>query len=428
MKWLIVFLLSLLLIPQLAEAKTVLVIEVNDVITVGTLELFKSGLEEARNRDAEALILILDTPGGGLKETLEIIKVIDRSEIPIISYVHPQGATAWSAGTMILVSSHIAVMSPNTVIGSAQPVSASPQGTIPVNESKIINALTTLIAEKAKIHGRNETAAIAFITENLNLNSEQAKEIDIIEFISPSIEDLLNQVSGFATNTTTPKTLDTKNAEIVKYQPSLRIQFLNFITNPLLASLFLIIGIYALVFGLSSPGFGSEIAGVILIGLGLLGLGFSINLIAILLLAFGAVLVIIELYTPGFGVLGAAGIITLIIGSIILIPTGFPTYFISEEFQRTMTIAVIIPSIIFGGFLAFALIKVVKIKKKKPVIGEIIGEEAKVTDKITSKQLGYVMYKGEIWRAKSNQNLKVGERIIITDKKGSILTVKKLKL
>ncbi len=425
MKLLIVFLLFLLLVPQSAEAKTVLVAEINGVITVGTLELFEASLEEAKNLDAEALILILDTPGGGLEETLKIIKLIDRSEIPIISYVHPQGATAWSAGTMILVSSHVAAMSPNTVIGSAQPASVSPQGAVPINESKIINALTTLIAEKAKVHGRNETAAVEFITENLNLNSEQAKEINVIEFVSPSIEDLLNQTNGLAINATTQKTLDTQNAEIVEYQPSLKIQFLSFVTNPLLASLFLIIGIYALVFGLSSPGFGSEIAGIILIGLGFLGLGFSINLIAILLLAFGAVLVIIELYTAGFGVLGAAGIIALIIGSIILIPTSFPRYFISEEFQRTMAIAVILPSIVFGGFLAFALIKVVKMKRKTPVIGEIIGEEAKVTDKITSKHVGYVMYKGEIWRAESNQNLKVGERVIITDKKGHILTVKK---
>jgi membrane-bound serine protease (ClpP class) len=267
---------------------------------------------------------------------------------------------------------------------------------------------------------------VSFITENLNLNSEQAKEINIIEFISPSIEDLLNQTNGLTVNATTQKTLDTENVEIVEYQPSLKIRFLSFITNPLLASLFLIIGIYALVFGLSSPGFGSEIAGVILIGLGLLGLGFSINLIAILLLVFGAVLVIIELYTSGFGVLGVAGIIAMIIGSIILIPTSFPTYFISEEFQRTMRIAVVLPSIVFGGFLAFALIKVVKIKRKKPVIGEIIGEEAKVTNKITSKHFGYVMYKGEIWRAKSNQSLKVGERVIITDKRGPILTVKRI--
>ena len=144
MKKLILFLTILFLIPQLAEAKKVLVIEVNGPITAGTLELFKSSLEKAEEIKAEALLMTLDTPGGGLTETLEIVKLIDRTDIPIISYVYPTGATAWSAGTIILISSHVAAMSPNTVIGSAQPASLSTQGFVPINESKIINALTVL--------------------------------------------------------------------------------------------------------------------------------------------------------------------------------------------------------------------------------------------------------------------------------------------
>ena len=425
MKKLVLLLTFLFLISQLAEAKKVLVIEVNGPITRGTLELFKSGLEKSEEIDAEALLAILDTPGGGLTETLEIVKLIDRSNIPVISYVYPTGATAWSAGTIILVSSHVAAMSPNTVIGSAQPAALSTQGFAPINESKIINALTTLVAEKARLHRRNATAAVAFIRENLNLNPEKARAMKAIEFISPSIEDLLNQVNGLKLNSTIQKTLITKNAEIIKHKPSLRIQFLNLITNPMLASVLLILGIYALIFGFSSPGFGSEIAGIILIALGLLGLSFDVNLVAIFLLIFGVVLLLIELNTPGFGVLGIAGIAATIIGSIILIPTSFPKYYVSKEFQAMMIASVIVPSVIFGIFFLFALFKVMKIRKKKSVIGEMVGETATVTEKIIPKKSGYVNYQGEIWEAISNKKIEKGAEVIIEDKKGHVLFVRK---
>ncbi|MDI6807267.1 MAG: nodulation protein NfeD [Candidatus Aenigmarchaeota archaeon] len=410
--------------PQFVEAKVVLVVEMNGVITPATLETFKSSLDYAGSINAEAIILTLDTPGGGVDETLEIIKLMDRAKIPVISYVYPKGATAWSAGTLILISSHVAAMAPHTVIGSAQPVEISSGGVIPLNQSKIINALTTFIAERARTYGRNETAAKAFITENLNLNPEQAKDIKVIEFISPSIEELLQQVDGLNISTI-PKTLDTADAEVAKFSPSPKLQFLNLISNPLLASLFLLIGIYAIIFGVSSPGVGSEIAGVVLIVLGLLGLGFNVNILAIFLLIFGAALILVELNTPGFGILGGGGIIAIIIGSVLLIPTTFPRYFISEEFQKSMIAAVVAPSIVFGVFLAFALKKVIEIRRKKPKVGELIGEEAIAVGKITRGKKGYVMYAGEYWEAESDQIIKPKERVIIVGKSGPILVVKK---
>lgn len=408
----VLFFLFLFLIPGLAEAKKVLVIEVSGPITAGTLELFKSGFEEAKSINADALMVLLDTPGGGLAETLEIIKLIDRSNISVISYVHPTGATAWSAGTVILISSHVAAMSPNTIIGSAQPVALSPQGFSPSNETKIINALTALVAEKSRIHGRNESAAVAFIKENLNLNPEQAKKMDVIEHISPTVESLLNQLDGFS------------NAEIVRHKPSIKVQFLNLVANPMLASILLIIGIYALIFGFSSPGFGVEVAGVVLIALGLLGLGFNISIIAVFLVVFGVVLLLVELHTPGFGVLGAAGIISTIVGSILLIPTSLPRYYVSRDFQSTMIVSVIVPSIIFGILMGFALYKVAKIRKKKPAIGEMTGDTVIVTEAITPQKTGYVKYKGEDWLATSSKKVGKGAEAVITGKKGPLLIIK----
>lgn len=415
----------LCLTPQLVEAKDVLVVELDGPITSGTLELFKDSLRSAEEIDAEALIVLLDTPGGGVSETLEIIKLIDRSKIPVISYVHPTGAVAWSAGTLILISSHVAVMTPNTVIGSAQPASVSFGGFNTINESKVINALTTLVSEKARIHGRNEAAAVAFITENLNLNAESAKNSNVIDFISISIEDLLIQINEFELNSIITKKFDTVNARIIRYEPPIRIQFVNIITNPMLASLLLIIGIYAIIFGLSSPGYGSEIVGVILLALGLIGLGFDVNYVGIFLIVLGTILILVEVHTPSVGIFGLGGVVSIIIGSILLIPTTFPRYFISKEFQNEIIIMVTIPSIILGIFISLILYKVIKLRLKKPIVGGMKGKIAIVTQKIMPKKEGYVEYEGEIWEASSNVRIDKGAEVIIEDKKSYVLKVRK---
>ena len=193
----------------------------------------------------------------------------------------------------------------------------------------------------------------------------------------------------------------------------------------MLASILLIIGIYALIFGFSSPGFGSEIAGIVLIALGLLGLGFNVNIIAIFLLSLGVILLLIEINTPGFGVLGIAGIITTIIGSILLIPTSFPRYFISNEFQNMMIASVIVPSIVFGIFLGFALFKVMKVRRKKPAIGDMIGDTALVREEIEPKRTGFIVYHGELWEAKSSKKIDRGAEVIIEGKEKHVLVVRK---
>ncbi len=413
-----------LMLANFAMAQSVIAVEVKDVITVGTLETFKAAMERAERENAEALLVILDTPGGGLSETLEIIKLIDRAKIPVISFVYPEGATAWSAGTMILVSSDVAAMGPNTVIGSAQPVKADATGSTPINDSKIINALTALISEKARVHKRNQTAAVEFITENLNLNSKEAKKIGVIEFEAHSENELLQKVDGMKLK---GRLLNTRNARVERFEPSVRLQFLSIISNPLIASLFLLIGIYALIFGLSSPGVGSEIAGLVLLAVGLVGLGFNINLTAIFLVLLGAGLVLYEIYSPGFGIIGGAGVIALIVGSILLIPTDFPRYFISDEARQSMVLMVVVPTIVLAAFLVFAVYKIVEVRKRKPVIGGLEGDEGEVIEEITPNKAGFVMVNGEYWQAKADKKIAVGERVIVEKRKDTFLIVRKIK-
>ena len=189
-----VFLFAVLLIP--AANAQVMVVELKDTITSASEGIVIEALESARLANAQALIITLNTPGGGLDETKRILEDIDASPIPVIGYVYPKGATAWSAGTLILLGTDIAAMAPNTIIGSAQPVEVTSEGLKPITEDKIVNAVVALAEEKARQHGRNVTAAGYFVTKNLNLDAEQAKNMSVIEVVSPGIDDLLTKVDG----------------------------------------------------------------------------------------------------------------------------------------------------------------------------------------------------------------------------------------
>lgn len=411
-----------------ASTQNVLVAKVDDAITQSTVELIKESLKEAEEKNSQALILLLDTPGGGLDETFEIAEIMEKSDIPIIGYVHPRGAKAWSAGTFILMSTHIAAMAPHTIIGSCQPVEITMEGTKVVNDSKIINALVEWIQERAGMHGRNESIAKDFITKNLNLNATEAKKFGVIEIVAPSIDDLLKKVDGMIVETSSGNfLLNTDNASIIHHSPSIKIRFLNILSNPVISSLLFMIGIFALIFGISSPGYGAEVFGVIAICLGLIGMGLDIDPMSIIFLIIGVVLLIMEIFiTPGFGVLGIGGIICLIVGSIFLVPS-YPSgkWMISREYQQMMIVVLLVPTIIVAGFFGFALWKVIKIRKKKSIVGGLIGEEAEAIDELGPEKTGFVKYRGEYWEAKAEEEIKPKEKVIIVEKDGPILMVKK---
>lgn len=411
------FILFLLLHTAGAE---VLVVELKDTINPASDDIVIEALEYAENENAEALIITMNTPGGGLDETKRILEAIDASPVPVIGYVYPKGSTAWSAGTLILLASDIAAMAPNTIIGSAQPVEISSDGMKPIKEEKVLNAVVALAEEKARQHNRNVTSAGEFITKNLNLNAEQAKGSNVIEIISPDLNDLLIQVDGMKVK---DKELKTKGVHFSYHSPSVRLMILDLLSNPILASLLMLVGIYALVFGFSSPGFGAEILGVICITLGLIGLGFSINIAAIFLIIIGVSLLLFELHVSSFGLLGIVGIACVVVGSILLVPIGYPKMY-SPEFQWTVIISLIAPAVVLGIFLAFAIYKMVEIRRKKPVIGDIVGRTAETIDQLIPGATGYVRFEGEYWMARSDEEILPKTKVMITGKDGPVLTVK----
>jgi membrane-bound serine protease (ClpP class) len=423
------FLLLLLSSSVSAQSSRVILVEITDTIDQSTVEVMTDSLNQAEANNAQAVILLLNTPGGGLDQTFEIAEIIKQSAIPIIGYVYPSGSSAWSAGTFILLSTPLAAMADHTIIGSCQPIETSLEGTRFINDSKIINALVEWLQERAVMYSRNETLAKLFITQNRNVNATVAKNRDIIEIVAPSIDQLLNDIDG--RNVTTAAgtiTLHTKDAEQISYSPSLKIQILKLISNPILTSLLLMLGIFALLIGISTPGYGAEVFGVIAILISLIGSGFSISTLSIIFIIIGCLLLVVEIFvTPGFGAVGIGGIICLIIGSIFLIPS-YPTrkWLITGEYMTDALIIMLIIIVLFAVFFAFLLYKVLQIRKKKSTVGKFTGEQAVSIEEISPNKHGFVRFKGEYWQAKSDTVIKTNTKVVIVDKDETTLIVKPL--
>lgn len=415
------------LVSSNALASNVLTVEIDGTINQSTVEIVKEAINQANSENSEAIILLLNTPGGGLQETFDIANLINKSEIPFVGFVYPQGSYAWSAGTFILMSTHSAAMSDNTVIGSCQPVEVTATGSRLINDSKTINALTKWIETRANMYNRNASIAKQFITKNRNLDETEALSFGAIEFTSSSIEDLITKIHN--TTVLTDKgnvTLNTLNAEEIKYSPSIGIIFMEFFSNPIIVSLLFMLGVFAIIFGISSPGFGAEIFGIIAILLSLVGSGFSISILSIIFIVIGVLLFVIEIYViPGFGIVGIGGIISLLIGSIFLIPT-YPNreWLITMDWIQDALIVVIAVVVLLAIFFLFLLYKIVKVIKRKKATNVFVGENAIATDRITPESSGYVKFKGEYWKATSDEIIEKNTEVIIIDRIDSTLKVK----
>jgi membrane-bound serine protease (ClpP class) len=217
--------------------------------------------------------------------------------------------------------------------------------------------------------------------------------------------------------------LRTSEAEIEYFEPPLNLEFLRLLSDPMIAGLLMLVGLYAIIFGLSSPGIGAEAFGVVTLALGLIGLGFNVNLGAVFLLLLGLGLILAELHSHSFGILAVAGLICVVIGSILFVPTSYPQWYVPGGYQRSMAIALILPSLILGAFLAFALYKVASLRFAPPASGKFNGEEAEAIDKLDPR--GYVLFQGEYWLAEAEETVENGEKVVVVSRSGAVLKVKR---
>jgi membrane-bound serine protease (ClpP class) len=427
----ILYLISISINNVHAQSKPIILIEISGIIAEGTYEDVKSAIDYATSLNAP-LLVIINTPGGSLDSTVKIVELILNSKIPVIGYVYPHGATGWSAGSLLLLSTHVAAMAHGTVIGSAQPVYYDPvTGSRPVNDTKIINAVTTYFKEIAKIRNRNETAAQEFVTKNLNLGADEALKYNVIDTIANSIDELFSKINGKIVKTSQGEVkLDTLNAEIIKFSTGIRNTIVRILQDPIISYLSFMLGLYILIFGLASTHHAVSAIGILLILISLVGMGLSINTLSIIFIIMGIVLLLIEiLIIPGFTLTGITGIIMVVLGVLMLPLSITPEKWIIHsdwyEQVRLYIIASITPLTIFS---TISLYKILQAKRMKPklYISGMIGQECITLDEISPEKPGFILCQGEYWIAQSTEEkIEKGEKVIVIDKKGPTLIVKR---
>ncbi len=431
--------------PTASAQGSVLVVSISSDIASPTVDLVTRSIDEANAGGARLIVYELNTPGGDLGSVTDIMNAFNNSTIPVVVWVTPAGAAAWSGGTYILMASDIAVMSSGTTIGSAQPVSATGET---INETKIINALTGLMRDNARLHDRNETVAQQFITQNINLGPEEALRLHVIEFAADSLGSLLSQLQPYTlvhtttqmgtsvwklvltstlSNVTYTKSYDfsgISQSATYDYTPTVSVQLLTVLSNPIISIALFLVGMYAVIIGFKTPGYGVEIAGALMGLFALIGFGvIGINLAAILLFILGIALTLLELKTH-IGVFALAGIGMMIVGSFLAFP--LPGWQLlaarSVETGRESLISV---ALVMSGIFGFVVYKVAQARRMKVKGGpeELVGKIGAVTSVLAPK--GEVRIEGQIWRAESiSGEVKEGEQVEIVGREGLTLKVK----
>lgn len=415
--------------PKQEDANTtqvVHVIKVDGVISPVSAEFITKSIKRAEEAGAHCLIIELDTPGGLMESTRQITKGILASEIPIIVYVSPSGSRAASAGVFISYAAHLVAMAPSTNIGAAHPVTITGGAdTSSVMTDKITNDAVAQMKALAEKRERNVEWAEKAVRESVSITEREALELNVINFVSPSVDSLLNQMDGVQVEVASGKyTLKTKNARVQYREMNWRYKILDKISNPNVAYILLLLGIYGLFFELANPGaIFPGVVGAIFLILAFFALQtLPVNYAGLLLILLALVLFILEVKITSYGLLTIGGIVAMLLGSLMLIEQP-PEHFAPD---LTISLKLIIPVVAFTAlFFIFALSMALKTHLKKVTTGTegIVGEKGIAQTKISPE--GSVDVHGEIWKAFSDDTIKKGEKIRVIGVEGLTLKVEK---
>jgi membrane-bound serine protease (ClpP class) len=426
-------------------AKTAQVIYIKGGIGPATAEFIEEGFEKANDNEALLIIFAIDTPGGLATSMRSIIRKILESTIPVAVFVSPSGARAASAGTYILYASHIAAMAPGTNLGAATPIAIgggeipvpkeekeeppAEQGEAPGQESspqnpmaaKMVNDAAAYIRSLAQMRGRNVEWAEQAVRNAASLTAEEALEKGVIDLMAADIDDLLMQVDG-RTVTIGDRKIQMQtaglNCEII--EPDWRNRLLAILTNPNIAFILILAGIYGLLFEFSNPGFiGPGVVGAICLLLGFYALNvLPLNYAGLGLLLLAIALMAAEAFVPSFGILGIGGIVAFVLAALMLFKSDIPGFRISWP----VIIGTAIASIVM---LIFVLGYVWRAQRRPVTTGSegMRGREAVVLE--WSGNRGYVSLGGERWKAAGEEDVAPHDRVEIRERSGLLLVVKK---
>ncbi len=403
-------------------AKDMYQISVQGVIGPPIAQFIVESLKKATDVDAEALLILLDTPGGLDTSMREIIKAIMDSKIPVIVYVYPQGARAASAGSIILLASHVAAMAPGTNAGAAHPVSmGKDEKPDKVMMKKVVQDAEAYSKSIAKKRGRNVEWAGKAVTQSVSATAEDALRMHVIDVVAASVDDLLLKIDGKTVEVGDKKVvLKTKGAKPKELEMSFKYRFLSTITDPNVAYILMMLGFYGILFEIYSPGaiFPGVIGGICIILAFYAFSAIPISFAGLGLILLGIIFFILEIKVVSHGALSLAGVISLILGSVMLID--LPTGWLSISWLSILVV-VGVTVLFFVGVLSYAI--KAQLSKVRTGVEGLIGEEGVAKTDVREK--GKVYVHGELWNAESEEPIAADERVIVTAVKGMTVKVKK---
>ncbi len=424
----------------------VFLLEVKGPIGPAVSDYLSRSLDHAEKKNAELVIVRMDTPGGLDSSMRDIIKRIVAAQVPVASFVAPSGARAASAGTYILYASHVAAMAPATNLGAATPVQISP-GVLPAGkpsgdkngdedkkngegedskaapaepmEKKIVNDAAAYIRGLAEMRGRNAEWAEKAVREAASLTAKDALEQGVIDFLANGVPELLKSLDGHRVDVLgQERELATSGVVVTPLEPDWRSRLLAIITNPNVAYILMLLGIYGLFFELSNPGnILPGVAGAICLLLALYAFQvLPVNYAGLALMLLGIAFMIGEAFVPSFGALGIGGAIAFIVGSLILMETDVEEYTISVPLVIGFALASV-------AFFSLVMTMVAKLRHKPVVSGEeqMVGSTGEVLDPFDSQ--GRIRVHGEVWEARTQVPLSRGERVRVKAIDGLVLRV-----
>lgn len=430
-------LLSARALAQGASRGPVLTTELTGVIGPPATHHVAAAIDEAAARNAELLILQINTPGGLETSTRDIIESILASPTPIVGYVAPSGGRAASAGTFILYATHVAAMAPGTNVGAATPVQigspidpggGSPAPAEPDDERgtssdaldrKAVNDSAAFIRSLADLRGRNAEWAERAVRQGEAVSAAEALELGAIETVAADLPALLADLEGRRVTTRAgERVLSTSGAVVERIEPGAITRILAFIANPNIAFLLMLIGVYGLIFEFANPGaVAPGVIGAIALLLGLYALNqLPLNYAGLALLLLGIAFLVAEVVTPSFGILGLGGIVAFIIGGAMLVDTDIP--------ELRLSWGVIVTSaLLTGGFVLLAVGASVRAHRRRVATGRegLLEDRAEVLD--WSGAAGHVRAAGERWRAMGPAGLRPGSHVRIVQVDGLTLHV-----